>query len=109
LSWWADTTLGVDLDVAGASTDEIYAAMDWLADRQDSIEKQLVARGLGAMLTMPIAGRIMDKRGPGWVVLAGITLIAVGMATFAYGVSHQIVTVSEVVLTPNHAITLFRS
>ena len=41
------------------------------------------------MLTMPIAGRLMDKRGPGWVVLAGITLIAIGMGTFAYGVSHQ--------------------
>ena len=32
---WADTTLGVDLDVAGASTDEVYAAMDWLLARQD--------------------------------------------------------------------------
>jgi MFS family permease len=31
----------------------------------------------------------MDRRGPGWVVLAGITLIAIGMGTFAYGVSHQ--------------------
>ena len=30
LAWWADVTLGVDLDVAGAATDEIYAAMDWL-------------------------------------------------------------------------------
>jgi MFS transporter, DHA2 family, multidrug resistance protein len=49
----------------------------------------LLPRGLGAMLTMPIAGRIMDKRGPGWVVLVGITLIAIGMGTFAYGVSHQ--------------------
>ncbi|HEY1442374.1 MAG TPA: DHA2 family efflux MFS transporter permease subunit, partial [Mycobacterium sp.] len=49
----------------------------------------LIPRGLGAMLTMPIAGRIMDKRGPGWVVLVGITLIATGMGTFAYGVSHQ--------------------
>ena len=49
----------------------------------------LVPRGLGAMLTMPIAGRIMDRRGPGWVVLAGITLIAIGMGTFAYGVSHH--------------------
>lgn len=27
-SWWEDTTLGTDLDVAGASTDEVYAAMD---------------------------------------------------------------------------------
>jgi MFS transporter, DHA2 family, multidrug resistance protein len=49
----------------------------------------LIPRGLGAMLTMPVAGRIMDKRGPGWVVLVGITLIAFGMGTFAYGVSHQ--------------------
>jgi DHA2 family multidrug resistance protein len=49
----------------------------------------LIPRGLGAMLTMPIAGRIMDKRGPGWVVLVGITLIAIGMGTFAYGVSHR--------------------
>jgi DDE family transposase len=46
LSWWPDTTLGVDLDVAGASTDEIYAAMDWLTGRQDSIEKELAARHL---------------------------------------------------------------
>ena len=46
LAWWPDTTLGVDLGVAGASTDEVYAAMDWLVDRQDSIEKQLVARHL---------------------------------------------------------------
>src|SRR6266536_1656350 len=38
LSWWADTTLGVDLGVADASTDEVYAAMDWLLTRQDSIE-----------------------------------------------------------------------
>ena len=49
----------------------------------------LIPRGLGALLTMPIAGRIMDRRGPGWVVLVGITLIAIGMGTFAYGVSHQ--------------------
>jgi DDE family transposase len=46
LSWWPDTTLGPDLGVADASTDEVYAAMDWLADRQDSIEKQLAARHL---------------------------------------------------------------
>ena len=47
LAWWADCTLGVDLDVASASTDEIYAAMDWLVDRQDKIEKKLVAKHLG--------------------------------------------------------------
>jgi len=45
-AWWPDVTLGVDLDVAGAGTDEIYAAMDWLVDRQEAIEKQLAARHL---------------------------------------------------------------
>ena len=45
-SWWADTTLGVDLGVGDASTDEVYAAMDWLLARQDSIEAKLAARHL---------------------------------------------------------------
>jgi hypothetical protein len=40
--WWADTTLAADLGVADASTDEVYAAMDWLARRQDAIETKLV-------------------------------------------------------------------
>ena len=46
LAWWPDTTLGVDLGVANAPTDEVYAAMDWLVGRQDAIEKQLTARHL---------------------------------------------------------------
>jgi hypothetical protein len=46
LTWWADTTLGADLGVAGASTDDIYAAMDWLAGQQDSIEAGLARRHL---------------------------------------------------------------
>ena len=46
LAWWDDTTLGADLGVAGASTDDIYAAMDWLAGRQDGIEAGLAARHL---------------------------------------------------------------
>jgi hypothetical protein len=44
--WWADTTMAADLGVADATTDEVYAAMDWLAGRQDAIEKTLVARHL---------------------------------------------------------------
>ncbi len=47
LTWWADTTLGADLGVAGASTDDIYAAMDWLGGRQDAIEAGLARRHLG--------------------------------------------------------------
>jgi hypothetical protein len=47
LGWWADCTLGADLDVAGATTDEVYAAMDWLLGRQDTIESKLAAKHLG--------------------------------------------------------------
>ena len=47
-TWWADTTLGADLGVADASTDEIYAAMDWLVGRQDAIEARLARRHLAA-------------------------------------------------------------
>ena len=39
--------MGVDLGVAGASTDEIYAAMDWLTERQDTIERKLATKHLG--------------------------------------------------------------
>src|SRR5271170_4120104 len=46
LTWWNDVTLGGDLGVAGASADDIYAAMDWLEDRQDGIEADLARRHL---------------------------------------------------------------
>src|ERR1700678_354986 len=46
LTWWNDTTLGADLGVADASTDDLYAAMDWLEDRQDAIEADLARRHL---------------------------------------------------------------
>jgi Transposase DDE domain len=44
--WWADTTLAADLGVADASTDEVYAALDWLLGRQDAVEAALAARHL---------------------------------------------------------------
>jgi hypothetical protein len=46
LAWWADTTLGPDLGIDGAATDDVYAAMDWLQARQDTIEKSLARRHL---------------------------------------------------------------
>jgi hypothetical protein len=46
LAWWADTTLGPDLGIDGAATDDVYAAMDWLQGRQDDIEKGLARRHL---------------------------------------------------------------
>jgi Transposase DDE domain len=46
LTWWDDTTLGADLDVAGVPVNDVYAAMDWLAGRQDAIEAKLARRHL---------------------------------------------------------------
>jgi transposase len=46
LGWWNDTTLGTDLGISQASTDEVYAAMDWLGVRQEVIEKVLAGRHL---------------------------------------------------------------
>lgn len=46
--WWTDTTLAADLGVEGASTDEIYGAMDWLVARQQPIEAELARRHLSA-------------------------------------------------------------
>ena len=46
--WWTDTTLAADFDLAEVGTDEVYAAMDWLADRQEAIETKLAARHLSS-------------------------------------------------------------
>jgi hypothetical protein len=45
---WADTTLPDELGVADADEDELYAAMDWLIERQEAIEKRLAKRHLAA-------------------------------------------------------------
>jgi transposase len=43
---FSDTTLAEDFGVADAHEDELYAAMDWLIERQESIEKRLARRHL---------------------------------------------------------------
>jgi hypothetical protein len=43
---WADTTLSEDLGVANVDEDALYAAMDWLLERQEAIEKRLAKRHL---------------------------------------------------------------
>ena len=45
LNWFADTTLGTDL--GPVSSDDLYAAMDWLLEQQPRIEKQLARTHLG--------------------------------------------------------------
>ena len=42
----------------------------------------LIPQGLGAMLTMPAAGVLTDKIGPGRIVLVGIVVIVIGMGMF---------------------------
>lgn len=46
--WWHTTTLAEDCGVADASEDDLYAAMDWLLQRQERIQKKLAARHLHA-------------------------------------------------------------
>ena len=43
---WHTTTLAEELGIADATEDELYAAMDWLGERQERIEKKLAARHL---------------------------------------------------------------
>ncbi|HZY40365.1 MAG TPA: IS1634 family transposase [Anaerolineae bacterium] len=44
--WWHTTTLAEDFGVADADEDDLYAAMDWLLVRQDTLQKKLAARHL---------------------------------------------------------------
>ena len=43
---WSTTTLAEELGVQDASEDDLYAAMDWLLEGQERIEKKLAARHL---------------------------------------------------------------
>jgi EmrB/QacA subfamily drug resistance transporter len=49
----------------------------------------MLPQGIGAMSTLPIAGILMDKRGPGKIVLVGIPLVAVGLSIVSFGVARQ--------------------
>lgn len=44
----------------------------------------IAPQGIGAMLTMPIAGRLTDRTGPGRIVLVGLVFVTAAM----YGLSH---------------------
>jgi hypothetical protein len=74
VGWWAgeDTTLGTDLGVAGAGTDDVYAAMDWLVARQRQIEAELARRHL------PAGGIAMFDLSSSWVEGSCCELAAFG-------------------------------
>ena len=60
--WWHTTTLAEDFAVAQTSEDELYAAMDWLLARQDTIQKQLAARHLedGALVLYDLSSSYFE-------------------------------------------------
>ncbi|BBZ72085.1 multidrug resistance protein B [Mycobacterium paraseoulense] len=50
---------------------------------------RMIPQGLGAMLTMRLTGPLVDRQGPGKIVLVGIALITAGLGTFTVGVARQ--------------------
>ncbi len=44
--WWKNSSLAEEFGVADADEDDLYAAMDWLLARQETIETKLAARHL---------------------------------------------------------------
>lgn len=49
----------------------------------------MIPQGLGAMLTMRLTGPLVDRQGPGKIVLVGIALITAGLGAFTLGVARQ--------------------
>lgn len=49
----------------------------------------MIPQGLGAMLTMRLTGPLVDRQGPGKILLVGIALITAGLGIFAFGVARQ--------------------
>jgi transposase len=60
--WWHFTTLPDELGVAEAREDDLYAAMDWLLDRQTKIEKKLATRHLreGGMVLYDLTSSYLE-------------------------------------------------
>src|SRR6185437_15245351 len=91
---WHDTTLAEELDVADATEDQLYDAMDWLLERQSAIETKLAKRHLtdGALVlydvtssyyegkTCPLARFGHDRDGK-----TGLPIIVYGALTDADG------------------------
>ena len=82
--WWAGTTLAEDLGVAGASTDDVYGAMDWLGARQSDIEAALARRHLAP------GGRVLYDLSSSWVEGSHCPLAARGHSRDAKAGKEQI-------------------
>ena len=62
---WADTTLADDLGVADAHEDELYEAMDWLSQFQETIEQRLAKRHLksGGLVLFDLTSMLVRAKG----------------------------------------------
>jgi len=61
---WHSTTLADELGVGQATEDDLYAAMDWLGERQERIEKKLAARHLheGGLVLYDVSSSFYEGR-----------------------------------------------
>jgi transposase len=61
---WHDTTLAEELGVADADEDQLYDAMDWLLERQETIEKKLARRHLsdGALVLYDVTSSYYEGK-----------------------------------------------
>ena len=61
---WHSTTLAEELGVGAATEDDLYEALDWLADRQERIEKKLAARHLreGGLVLYDVSSSFYEGR-----------------------------------------------
>jgi transposase len=65
---WHTTTLAEELAVGEASADDLYAAMDWLGERQERVEKKLAARHLreGGLVLYDVSSSFYEGRTCPW-------------------------------------------
>lgn len=61
---WHDLTLAEELDVADATADHLYDAMDWLLERQSAIERKLAKRHLreGAVVLYDVSSSYYEGK-----------------------------------------------
>jgi transposase len=61
---WHATTLAQELGVADATENDLYAAMDWLGERQERIEKKLATRHLeeGGLVLYDVSSSYYEGR-----------------------------------------------
>ena len=62
--WWHTTTLPEEFGVGGMDENDLYAAMDWLLERQSTIQKKLAARHLsqGALALYDLSSSYFEGR-----------------------------------------------